>query len=120
MTETSAYVQRRSRILVVDDAESIRLLFQRLLTADGHDVFGAHDGEVALEAVSQHQPDPILPDAAIAGLGGLEVCRRLKADAATRLTPIVLVTGKAGLNDRLKGLAAGADEILAKPLNPPE
>src|SRR3954468_1249208 len=120
MTETSAYVQRRSRILVVDDAESIRLLFQRLLTADGHDVFGAQDGEVALEAVSQHQPDLILLDVAMPTLDGLEVCRRLKADAATRLTPIVLVTGRAGLNDRLKGLEAGADEILEKPVHPHE
>jgi putative two-component system response regulator len=120
MTETSAYGQRRSRILVVDDAESIRLLFQRLLTADGHDVFGAPDGEVALEAVSEHQPDLILLDVAMPTLDGLEVCRRLKADAATRLTPVVLVTGKAGLNDRLKGLEAGADEILEKPVHPHE
>src|SRR3954468_22733871 len=120
MTETSAYVQRRSRILVVDDAESIRLLFQRLLTADGHDVFGAQDGEVALEAVSQHQPDLILLDVAMPTLDGLEVCRRLKADPATRLTPIVLVTGQAELSDRLRGLEAGADEILEKPVHPHE
>src|SRR3954462_2840664 len=116
MTETSAYVQRRSRILVVDDAESIRLLFQRLLTADGHDVFGAQDGEVALEAVSQRQPDLILLDLAMPMLDGVEGCRRLKPAAPTRLTPMGLVPGRAGLNDRLKGIEAGADEILEKPV----
>jgi putative two-component system response regulator len=118
--ETISHAPRRSRVLVVDDADSIRMLFQRLLTADGHDVLGAADGEEALEAVSRHQPDVILLDVTMPALDGLEVCRRLKSDPATRLTPIMLVTGHAELQDRLRGLEAGADEILEKPVHPHE
>src|SRR5436190_3622691 len=111
---------RRSRVLVVDDSESIRLLFQRLLVTEGHEVVSASDGIEALEAVSLHQPDVILLDVAMPCMDGLEVCRRLKADPATRLTPIVLVSGHADLSDRLRGLEAGADEILEKPVHPHE
>jgi len=120
MIETSPQAQRRSRVLVVDDHESIRMLFQRLLTVDGHEVFSAEDGAAALEAVARHQPDVILLDVAMPTIDGLEVCRRLKSDVATRLTPVVLVTGQAGLSDRLRGLEAGADEILEKPVHPNE
>jgi putative two-component system response regulator len=120
MTESITHTARRSRVLVVDDLESIRVLFQRLLVAAGHEVVCAGDGMAALEAVSQHQPDVILLDVAMPMMDGLEVCRRLKADPATRLTPIVLVTGRADLSDRLQGLEAGADEILEKPVHPHE
>jgi putative two-component system response regulator len=120
MSETTIQTSRRSRVLVVDDLESIRVLFQRLLAADGHDIVCAGDGVAALEAVYRHQPDVILLDVTMPLMDGLEVCRRLKADPATRLTPIVLVTGRADLSDRLRGIEAGADEILEKPVNPSE
>ena len=96
------------------------MLFQRLLTAEGHEVVSAADGVSALDAVRVHQPDVILLDVTMPSMDGLEVCRRLKADPATRLIPIVLVTGQAELSDRLRGLEAGADEILEKPVHPHE
>jgi putative two-component system response regulator len=111
---------RRSRVLVADDTESIRSLFRRLLIADGHDVVSAADGAAALEAVQRHQPDVILLDIGMPAMDGLEVCRRLKADPATRLTPIVLVTGQTDLSDRIRGIEAGADEFLSKPVHPHE
>jgi putative two-component system response regulator len=117
---TSSQVQRRSRILVADDTESIRSLFQKLLLADGHDVVSAADGAAALDAVRQHRPDVVLLDVTMPRVDGLEVCRRLKADPATRLTPIVLVTGQTDLSDRIRGLEAGADEFLSKPVHPHE
>ena len=120
MNEIVSHGYRRSRVLVVDDAESIRTLFQRLLTSDGHEVVSVADGAAALEAVSQQQPDVILLDVAMPAMDGLEVCRRLKGDPATRLTPVVLVTGQAQLSDRLRGIEAGADEILEKPVHPHE
>jgi putative two-component system response regulator len=120
VNETASLGTRRSRVLIVDDAESIRLLFQRLLITDGHEVLSVADGEAALAAVSRHHPDVILLDVAMPTLDGLEVCRRLKGDPATRLTPIMLVTGHADLSDRLRGLEAGADEILEKPVHPHE
>src|SRR5688572_24927890 len=111
---------RRSRVLVADDTESIRSLFRRLLIADGHDVVSASDGTAALEAVQRHQPDVILLDVGMPSMDGLEVCRRLKADPATRLTPVVLVTGQSDLTDRIRGIEAGADEFLSKPVHPQE
>jgi len=111
---------RRSRVLVADDTESVRSLFRKLLLADGHDVVSASDGAAALDAVQQHQPDVILLDVTMPRMDGLEVCRRLKADPATRLTPVVLVTGQADLSDRIRGIEAGADEFLSKPVHPHE
>jgi putative two-component system response regulator len=113
-------MQRRSRVLVADDTESIRSLFRKLLLADGHDVVSASDGAAALDAVHQHHPDVILLDVTMPRLDGLEVCRRLKADPATRLTPVVLVTGQTDLSDRIRGIEAGADEFLSKPVHPHE
>lgn len=121
MSETSSPIQqRRSRVLVADDTESIRSLFRKLLLADGHDVVSAADGAAALDAVQEHMPDVILLDVSMPRLDGLEVCRRLKSDPATRLTPVVLVTGQADLSDRIRGIEAGADEFLSKPVHPHE
>jgi putative two-component system response regulator len=111
---------RRSRVLIADDTESIRSLFTRLLVADGYDVVTAADGAAALEAVREHRPDVILCDVTMPHVDGLEVCRRVKADPATRLTPIVLVTGQTGLDHRIKGIEAGADDFLSKPVHPHE
>jgi len=111
---------RRSRVLVADDRESIRSLFSRLLSADGHDVVVAPDGASALAAVYRDHPDVILLDVAMPLVDGLEVCRRLKADPATRLTPVVLVSGQTELSDRINGIEAGADEYLSKPVHPHE
>lgn len=111
---------RRSRVLVADDTESVRSLFNRLLEADGHEVITAADGAAALDAIHHSHPDVILLDVTMPLVDGLEVCRRLKADPATRLTPVVLVTGQTGLDDRIRGIEAGADEFLSKPVHPHE
>jgi putative two-component system response regulator len=111
---------RRSRVLIADDRESIRSLFHRLLSADGHDVILAPDGRSALVAVHRHRPDVVLLDVAMPLVDGLEVCRQLKADPATRLTPVVLVSGQTELTDRINGIEAGADDYLSKPVHPHE
>ncbi len=111
---------RRSRILVADDTDSIRVLYRKLLATDGHEVIDVGDGEAALAAVQKHHPDVVLLDVTMPQLDGLEVCRRLKSDPATRLTPVVLVTGLSDLQDRIKGIEAGADEFLSKPVHPLE
>ena len=111
---------RRSRILVADDTESVRALYRKLLVGDGHEVIEVADGRAALEAVHENHPDVVLLDITMPLLNGLEVCRRLKSDPATRLTPVVLVTGLSDLPDRLKGIEAGADEFLSKPVHPLE
>ena len=111
---------RRSRILVADDTDSIRALYRKLLATDGHEVIDVGDGEAALAAVQKHHPDVVLLDVTMPHLDGLEVCRRLKTDPATRLTPVVLVTGQSDLQDRIRGIEAGADEFLSKPVHPLE
>jgi putative two-component system response regulator len=111
---------RRSRILVADDTDSIRALYRKLLATDGHEVIDVGDGEAALAAVQENHPDVVLLDVTMPQLDGLEVCRRLKSDPATRLTPVVLVTGLSDLHDRIKGIEAGADEFLSKPVHPLE
>src|SRR5262245_16340186 len=113
-------ITRRSRVLVADDTESVRSLFERLLSSDGHEVISASDGRAALDAIQRERPDVVLLDVEMPGMDGLEVCRRLKADPATRLTPVVMVTGQTDLSDRIRGIEAGADEFLSKPVHPQE
>lgn len=104
-------------ILVVDDEEQVRSFFLRLLQTEGYRVELAGDGPAALAAVATHAPDVVLLDVRLPELDGFEVCRRLKRDAATRLTPIVFVTGLHERDDRIEGIAAGADDFLSKPVD---
>jgi putative two-component system response regulator len=113
-------ISRRSCVLIADDTESVRSLFERLLSTDGHDVVSVPDGRTALAAIQRDRPDVILLDVEMPGMDGLEVCRRLKGDPATRLTPVVMVTGQTDLSDRIRGIEAGADEFLSKPVHPQE
>ena len=107
-------------MLVADDTESIRALFQKLLSNEGHHVVAVEDGMAALDAVRRHRPDVVLLDVGMPGVDGIEVCRQLKSDPMTRLTPVVLVTGLSDLSDRIKGIEAGADDFLSKPVHPHE
>lgn len=107
-------------VLVADDTESVRSLFSDLLVADGYRVLMASDGDAAFEAAQRYRPDVLLLDVRMPGLDGLEVCRRVKAAAETRLTPVILVTGAPDGGDRLEGIEAGADDFLMKPVNPLE
>jgi putative two-component system response regulator len=104
-------------VLIVDDEPSVRMLFARLLAREGYQVDIAHDGLSALTAVARRPPDVVLLDVMMNGLDGFEICRRLKRDSRTRLTPIVLVTGLNAREQRIEGLEAGADDFLTKPVD---
>jgi len=103
-------------ILVVDDEPANRELMLALLEPQAYTVLTAEDGQEALDSVAKHQPDLVLLDVMMPKLDGVEVCRRLKNDPETRLTPVVLVTALSALDDRIRGLEAGADDFLAKPV----
>ncbi|RIK86303.1 MAG: PleD family two-component system response regulator [Hyphomicrobiales bacterium] len=106
-----------ARILVVDDVPAnVKLLEARLL-AEYFEVLTAYNGAEALEACENGRVDVVLLDVMMPDMDGFEVCRRLKADAATQHIPVVMVTALDQVSDRVRGLEAGADDFLTKPVN---
>jgi putative two-component system response regulator len=109
-----------ARVLVVDDDPGVSGLLDRLLTREGYAVNVAADAASALAAVASHSPDVILLDVLFPGSDGFTLCELLKRDAATRLTPVILVTGLTDRDSRIKGRLAGADDFLTKPVDAEE
>ena len=107
-------------VLVVEDDRASSTLLERLLERDGYRVVTAADGEAALGAVVEHAPDLVLLDIGLPMLDGYEVTRRLREDSRTLTLPIILLTGRTGLEDVVAGLDAGADDFLSKPFRQPE
>jgi two-component system response regulator MprA len=100
-------------ILVVDDDASIRRMLVRALGAEGYDVEAAADGGAALAAVERSAPDAVVLDVAMPGLDGLAVSRRLRGKGLA--IPVLLLTARDAVADRVAGLDAGADDYLVKP-----
>jgi putative two-component system response regulator len=109
-----------ARVVVADDEQSVAEMFRRVLAREGYGVEVVHDGVAAVEAVREYKPHVAIFDVNMPGMTGLDVCRQLKGDAATRLTPVVLVTGMAHREKRIEGLEAGADDFLSKPIDTQE
>ena len=106
-------------VLVVDDDPPIRRMLERTLRGEGYHVELAGDGGSALAAVERSVPDAVVLDVAMPGLDGLAVCRRLRAKGLTAL-PILLLTARDAVSDRVLGLDAGADDYLVKPFDTEE
>lgn len=110
----------QAKILVVDDiAQNVKLLAD-LLTMKGYAVSTASTGESALERIAAELPDLVLLDVMMPGISGYEVCRRVRANPATALLPIVLCTSLDPQQERINGIESGADDFLGKPINQPE
>jgi two-component system, OmpR family, response regulator MprA len=103
----------RERVLVVDDDPPLRRMLERTLVAEGFDVTLAPDGGAALVAAERTAPDVIVLDVAMPALGGLSVCRRLRSKGLP--TPILMLTARDAVADRVAGFEAGADDYLIKP-----
>ncbi|MGI8902680.1 MAG: response regulator transcription factor [Solirubrobacteraceae bacterium] len=103
----------RERVLVVDDDPPLRRMLERTLAAEGFEVALAPDGGRALAAAERCAPDVIVLDVAMPGLDGLAVCRRLREKGLP--TPILMLTARDAVPDRVAGLQAGADDYLIKP-----
>jgi len=109
-----------AKILVVDDTPQNVKLLADLLQAKGYAVATAADGEAALARLAQEAPDLVLLDVMMPGLTGYEVCRRIRDEPKTALLPVVLVTALDPQQERVKGIEAGADDFLSKPINQQE
>jgi putative two-component system response regulator len=106
-----------AKILIADDESASRAALEMLLRREGFEVHNASDGSSALAECASFRPDLILLDVLMPGINGFEVCRRIKAAPETRLTPVVLITGLSQTEDRIKGINAGADDFLSKPID---
>jgi two-component system, OmpR family, response regulator MprA len=102
-------------ILVVDDDRALREVLRRTLTLNGFEVQLAEDGEQALESVMRSVPDALVLDIGLPGIDGLELCRRVRR--LGNRVPILLLTGRDAVADRIHGLDAGADDYLVKPFD---
>jgi adenylate cyclase len=107
----------QAKVLVVDDTPNNVKLLADVLAVKGYAVTTAASGEEALVKVASEQPDLVLLDVMMPGLSGYDVCRRIRADALTALLPVVLVTALDPDQERVKGIEAGADDFLTKPIN---
>ena len=107
----------RQKVLVVDDEEDILELLRFNLSKEGYQVSCVPSGEEALKFARAKVPDLILLDIMLPGIDGLEVCRRLKADGATKGIPIVMLTAKGEEADIVTGLELGADDYMTKPFS---
>jgi two-component system, cell cycle response regulator len=106
-----------ARILIVDDVDVNVRLLEAKLTLEYYDVLTCNDGLTALGMAASERPDIILLDVMMPGMDGFETCRRLKADPVTSHIPVVLVTALDGREDKIRGLEAGADDFVTKPID---
>ena len=107
----------RAKILVVDDEVKNLKLMEALLVPRGYEVLKAMNGVEALQCVQQERPDLILLDVMMPRMDGFETCKRLKDAPDTRLIPVVMMTALGQVEDRVKGIEAGADDFLTKPVH---
>ena len=109
-----------SRILVVDDTPSNVKLLADVLGAKGYTILTAASGAEALEAIERHELDLVLLDVMMPGMSGYDVCRKIRANPSTKMLPVVMVTALDPAQERVKGIEAGADDFLTKPIHQPE
>lgn len=107
-------LERRSRVLVVDDDTEMCAMLKEYLTREQFDVALAHDGDGALRLVEETSPDIVLLDVSMPNLGGFDVLRRLRGDSDL---PVLMLTARDDHSDRIHGLDLGADDYLTKPFN---
>ncbi|HSU16214.1 GGDEF domain-containing response regulator [Longimicrobium sp.] len=109
-----------SRILFAEDDDALRRMTTQVLTSAGHEVKDVPGGTAALDELRQRLPDLVVLDYRMGDPDGFEVCRRIKHDPATAHVPVLILTAQRGIEDRLGGFDAGADDYLAKPFDPRE
>ena len=107
-----------ARILVADDDAELRQLLRLILQRDSYDVIEAADGEQTLARAIDSTPALILLDVIMPGVNGFDTCRRLKSDGRTHSVPVIFVSALNDTHSRTEGLNAGAEDYMAKPIDP--
>lgn len=110
----------KSTILVADDNDLNRELLSDILTCEGYKVVCVEDGQSALQVMKNCSVDLALLDVVMPGMSGFELCQAIKFNPETRFVPVVLVTGLSSVDERIRGIRAGADDFLNKPVNSQE
>lgn len=110
----------REKILIVDDDPDILDVLKITLEAEGYEVIEGHDGQEALNIIKKTTPDLLITDFKMPKLCGDEVCRILKEDILVQHMPIIMLTGKGEISDKIYGINAGADDYMVKPFEPKE
>ena len=103
------------RVLIAEDEASIVASLEFLMRRCGYETRVARDGNAALQSVAEFRPDVVILDIMLPARSGFEVCRAIRADAATRTTRVLMLTAKGGGGDAANGIAAGADDYMIKP-----
>ena len=109
-----------ARILIVEDEAALATLLSYNLEKEGFAVRVAEDGERAMEVLDEEPPDLVLLDWMLPHVSGIEVCRRIRRNAATRDLPVIMLTARGEEADRIRGLDTGADDYVTKPFSPAE
>jgi two-component system alkaline phosphatase synthesis response regulator PhoP len=113
-------ISRKKKILVVDDEKDLTALVSLHMKMAGFEVLTASNGEKALDLSREEKPDLIILDLMLPKIDGWQVCERLRQDAVTKDIPVIMLTARAQIEDKLKGFEAGADDYVTKPFSPRE
>lgn len=108
-------MQRKKRVLIVEDEESLLKLETILLTVKGFEVIGAYTGKMAIDKIGVEEFDLVLLDIMLPDVDGFEVCRQIRKDPRTATVPIIMLTGKKAQEDQDRGVLCGANSYLVKP-----
>lgn len=119
-SDMSYAVRKKSVVMVADDSLTVRMQLGELLEETGYKSLLVEDGQEALETVNRYLPDLVILDVVMPRMDGIEACRRIKNNPATQQIPVIIITSKNNIEDKIQGLNAGADDYLFKPYNPQE
>lgn len=110
-----------SKILIVDDDPNIIFLIKTTLSKEPkYLIDSAESGEAALEKIEADMPDIVLLDVMMPGISGFDVCRKIKQNDKTKFIPVIIITSRRGMEDKLRGMKIGANDYITKPFNPEE
>jgi two-component system alkaline phosphatase synthesis response regulator PhoP len=107
----------RQTILIIDDEPDAIIAAKKALQSEGYNVIEVYNGKTGLEAIEEKTPDLILLDVMMPDMDGFEICKKLKEDELYNHIPIIMLTAKGEVDDRVEGIETGADDYITKPFN---